>query len=196
MSKWYFSFQQRWFWGTIGLLAGGLLGFLLSEGLHRRSDKDFKVSSPSTVGPESSNALPSRRLELMERSGTQTWGLDRKEIEWASTQAENIFNTESARSTRREDDWSSEIVQKVLKQYVQPVGFPSGGFEIASIPSGSILEKRGFKQGDIIRSVNGKPVRSRMDLLTHFESLRFGDESVLRMVLDRAGELLIVEFRD
>jgi len=198
MSKRYF-FQQRWFWGTAGLLAGLLLGFVLSEVAYRQADNAFKGASPSTVKSEPSKSLTSKGLVMREQEDRQTWGLDREEIEWAKTQSQTFLDTDFAPSSPRGNDLSharTQIVRQVLHPYVRPVGYPSGGFEIDSVPSGSILDKRGFKLGDIIRSVNGEPVRSRADLLMHFQALRTGDESTLRIVLDRAGELMIVEYRE
>ena len=60
------------------------------------------------------------------------------------------------------------------------------GFKLAAIPKGSIYEELGIQSGDIVRTVNGKPVD-----FGALQLLKPG--AVLRVELDRNGQLYALE---
>ena len=49
------------------------------------------------------------------------------------------------------------------------------GAVIMSVEPGSVAEKIGLKQGDVVLEFNGKPVKSKNDLGTAMESVKWGD---------------------
>lgn len=60
------------------------------------------------------------------------------------------------------------------------------GFKLAAIPKGSIYEELGIQSGDIVRTVNGKPV--------DFGALQLVKPgAVLRVELERNGQLYALE---
>jgi general secretion pathway protein C len=60
------------------------------------------------------------------------------------------------------------------------------GFKLAAIPKGSIYEELGIQSGDILRTVNGKPVD-----LGALQLVKPG--AVLRVELERNGQLFALE---
>lgn len=60
------------------------------------------------------------------------------------------------------------------------------GFRIRKIPCKSPLREAGFKPGDVIRSVNGREIRSTGAAVKAYRALRRGDTLVVRLRRDKA----------
>ncbi len=62
---------------------------------------------------------------------------------------------------------------------------PGGGVAVQQAPPGSLLEKLGMQDGDVIRSLNGVPVNSQADLMRLYQ--QFGQVGQVRIDGLRAG---------
>ena len=69
---------------------------------------------------------------------------------------------------------------------------PGGGVAIQQAPPGSLLEKLGLQDGDVIRSLNGVPVNSQADLMRLYQ--QFGQVGAVRIDGLRAGTPLVRDY--
>lgn len=68
-----------------------------------------------------------------------------------------------------------------------------GGVRIDSAPTGSLPQKLGLMEGDIIKSLNGQPVNSAGDLARLYG--QFGTLSSLRADVMRGGQMLVMNLQ-
>ena len=68
-----------------------------------------------------------------------------------------------------------------------------GGVRIDSAPTGSLPQKLGLTEGDVIRSLNGQPVNSAGDLARMYG--QFGTLSSLRAEVQRGGQLVVMNLQ-
>ena len=61
---------------------------------------------------------------------------------------------------------------------------PGAGFKLSSMEKGSVYEKLGLKQGDIIKSYNGKPVNSVQESMEMYNQLKTANQAELEIVRD------------
>ena len=93
-----------------------------------------------------------------------------------------------------EVDWAKANLQKILNQDFQVTPHGSGGLKITSVRAGSIGSARGIVAGDIVKSINGRPLKSMADLKTLMTGSR-GRSSNLSLTLERAGKSMVIEYR-
>ena len=67
------------------------------------------------------------------------------------------------------------------------------GFQVSNIKSDSILKTMGFKEGDIIRSVNGQEIRTAEDVMALYNTLK--DSSFFGIGLVRNGQPTTLNFK-
>ncbi|MCF8061055.1 MAG: PDZ domain-containing protein [Deltaproteobacteria bacterium] len=67
------------------------------------------------------------------------------------------------------------------------------GFQVSNIKSDSILKTMGFKEGDIIRSVNGQEIRTAEDVMRLYNTLK--DSSFFGIGLVRNGQPTTLNFK-
>lgn len=67
------------------------------------------------------------------------------------------------------------------------------GFRVKKIRCGSVLHQAGFRNGDVITSVNGKPVTSIPQALSAYRKLR--RKRILNVELNRKGEARKLRYR-
>ncbi|MDX2219871.1 MAG: type II secretion system protein N [Burkholderiales bacterium] len=78
--------------------------------------------------------------------------------------------------------------------YTGRIGTGSGGgVRIDSAPTGSLPQKLGLMEGDVIRSLNGQPVNSAGDLARLYG--QFGTLSNLRADVMRGGQLMVMNLQ-
>jgi len=70
------------------------------------------------------------------------------------------------------------------------------GFRIRKIPCKSPLREAGFRPGDVIRSVNGREIRSTGAAVKAYRALRRGDTLVVRVRRDKAWREQVYEVVD
>ncbi len=68
-----------------------------------------------------------------------------------------------------------------------------GGVRIDSAPTGSLPQKLGLAEGDVIRSLNGQPVNSAGDLARLYG--QFGTLSSLRAEILRGGQIVVMNLQ-
>jgi hypothetical protein len=105
----------------------------------------------------------------------------------ASTDAREIWGIDAG-----ELDWAAQNSPQVLNQDAQISPCAGGGMRIDTLNSGSMAAARGLKPGDILREVNGRPLRSLGDLQSVFSD---PPKSVLQLTLERAGKPIVLEYR-
>jgi len=70
---------------------------------------------------------------------------------------------------------------------------PSGGVRMEQAPPGSLSDRLGFKEGDIIRQVNGQPVNSPGDLARVYQ--QFGNLNQIRAEVMRGGSPIMLTYQ-
>lgn len=132
------------------------------------------------------------------------WGLEEKEIEWAT--AAGALKVVGVRPGSRPGAQGREAADLIWMNQMRWLLFEdpaaelasidppqTPGFEIAQIIPGSLMETLGLRPGDIVLSVNDRVVYPRSDLENVLKSQSKGVGRKLRIVLDRAGELIFYE---
>ena len=95
------------------------------------------------------------------RSGTNNYSLSRKELDDALRDPHQL-------------------------NYLGQIGAPaSGGVRMDAAPPGSLAQKLGLRQGDVIRKVNGQPVASPGDLARLYQ--QFGTLSLIQAEVQRGS---------
>jgi serine protease Do len=89
--------------------------------------------------------------------------------------------------------WLGVTVQPVTKQLAESFDLPSDeGALIASVQEGSPADKAGLQAGDVILSVDGKPLTDSASLSRHIAGMQPGARAVLGIVRDGAQRKLTV----
>lgn len=70
-------------------------------------------------------------------------------------------------------------------------GIACDGFIINKITPGSLLEKRGLKQGDIIKSINGKPIKTTAEAKKMLKDPTIRSSNTITVEIERAGKSII-----
>jgi general secretion pathway protein C len=70
---------------------------------------------------------------------------------------------------------------------------PSGGVRLDQAPGGSLPDKLGLKEGDVIKNVNGQPVNSPGDLARVYQ--QFGTLTQIRAEILRGGTPLLLTYQ-
>ncbi len=91
-----------------------------------------------------------------------------------------------------ESEWLNQNFEAALGQ-CQYRPSAAGGLEITYIEEGSVGTLRGLKQGDVIRSINGTPIKSIEDLRKI--QGKSGRATTMNLVLDRAGAPYTIVYR-
>jgi general secretion pathway protein C len=69
---------------------------------------------------------------------------------------------------------------------------PGGGVGVQDVPQGSLFEKLGLQQGDVVRALNGVPVNSQADLMRLYQ--QFSQVGQVRVDGTRAGAPLQLNY--
>ncbi len=69
---------------------------------------------------------------------------------------------------------------------------PNGGVSVEGAPPGSLIEKLGLQEGDVVRSLNGVPVNSEADLMRLYQ--HFGQAGQVRVDGERGGQPLQLNY--
>ncbi|HVK54375.1 MAG TPA: DegQ family serine endoprotease [Burkholderiales bacterium] len=76
--------------------------------------------------------------------------------------------------------WLGVVIQPVTKELAESFNLSKAeGALVASVEKGSPADKAGVEAGDVIMSVNGKPVATSADLPRHIAGIRPGAKAVL-----------------
>ena len=129
---------------------------------------DEERRPPSRLGEAYRPELYQSRL-LASTDAREIWGIDAGEMVWAAQNSPQILNQDAQ---------------------ISPCA--GGGMRIDTLNSGSMAAARGLKPGDILREVNGRPLRSLGDLQSVFSD---PPNSTLQLTLERAGRRVVLEYR-
>jgi hypothetical protein len=131
-------------------------------------------SSSSPTGPTVSPASDYRKFKsnlLIATGDRSVWAIDQEEIEYVQRNQDTILN--------------NEVTLSFL---------PTGGVKIDSIKEDSIIKARGFQQGDIIKTINGRQVTAENAKDLPNDPV-IKDARTITVVFDRWGKQKIIEFR-
>jgi general secretion pathway protein C len=106
-----------------------------------------------------------------------------------------IRQGESIAVNRSEVEESLTNVHQLLSQARVRPHFSGGkpdGLAIASIKRGSIFEKLGLKNGDIVKGLDGNDIKSPDDVLQMYKKLTLGSEVAIE--IERAGEKQTINY--
>jgi type II secretory pathway component PulC len=86
------------------------------------------------------------------------------------------------------------IFCSVIALPLQAASPPPGqsGFKMVSIDKGSIFEKLGLKEGDIIKNYNGKEIKTPEDAKAVFEDLKTAKK--VKLTVERNGKTQIFHY--
>lgn len=86
------------------------------------------------------------------------------------------------------DEALTDVGQLLSQARIQPFFFggKSSGFIISRIKKGSIFQKMGMQNGDIIQGVNGQPIKSPDELMELYSGLKAG--SAIDLSIKRRGK--------
>jgi general secretion pathway protein C len=108
---------------------------------------------------------------------------------------EPIREGESITVKRSEVERSLENVHQLLSQARVRPHFSEGkpdGLAITHIKGGSIFSKLGLKNGDIVKGLDGKEIKSPDDVFQMYEKLTVGSEVAIE--IEREGEEQIINY--
>ncbi|OHB77241.1 MAG: hypothetical protein A2Z34_05020 [Planctomycetes bacterium RBG_16_59_8] len=95
----------------------------------------------------------------------------------------------------QERDWIIQNQERVLSEEITLLPYAGGGVKIDAINGQSVVAARGFMPGDVVKSVNGKPVNSVEDGRRLSKDPTIRNAPMLSIVVDRAGQLVTVEYK-
>lgn len=114
------------------------------------------------------------RPDAIVRTGTRAWLLDRQLVAWYARHPNEI----------------SRIVY--VRRHREPDGSTSG-YRLMGIGCGSELHLAGLRNGDVLRTVNGRPVRSLPEALLAYFALRSARTLEIE-VLRTTGEVEVLTY--
>jgi general secretion pathway protein C len=179
--------------GTV--VIGGELDYAVIEEKDKRKQGLFRVGD-EVAGAEISRIMRGKvvlsvdgrdEILIMEESGAK--GADR-ELAAAVPAAKSSINV-----TKEEIDSALEDMSKILTQARVRPYFSEGeadGFMISRIKQGSIFQKMGIRNGDIIQGVNSEPIKSPDDMLELYKGLKSGSQITLN--IKRRGKEETLEY--
>ncbi|MEA3470758.1 MAG: PDZ domain-containing protein, partial [Thermodesulfobacteriota bacterium] len=113
---------------------------------------------------------------IMEEAGARDTGRE--------TIASAPVTKSSIHVKKEEIDSALEDMSKILTQARVRPYFSQGeadGFMISRIKRGSIFQKMGMRNGDIIQGVNNEPIKSPDDMLELYKGLKSGSQITLNI---------------
>lgn len=126
--------------------------------------------TPAPPSPWERGKYASRKVEARSNENMETWDVDRKEVEWAAA------------------NWESALNGVSLEPY------SGGGLKITALPQGTFAADRGFKAGDVIRSVNNQQIDS-LAKLTEIVKGTSRNTPSMTVTVDRGGRPYTLTFQ-
>ena len=96
---------------------------------------------------------------------------------------------------REEVQKASENIQELMRQVRIRPHFEQGkpaGLMLSGVQPGSLFTQMGLQSGDVLRSIDGNPIRSMNDVLKLYEQLGTADE--LEIEVKRGGGRLSIQY--
>lgn len=181
--------------GTI--VRGGTLDYAVIEEKDKRKQGLFRVGD-AVAGAEISRIMRGKvvlsvegrdEILIMEEPSTKSNG-SRELAALTPPAAKSSINV-----AKEEIDSALEDMSKILTQARVRPYFSEGeadGFMISRIKKGSIFEKMGIRNGDIIQGVNNEPIKSPDDMLELYKGLKSGSQ--INLNIKRRGKEETLEY--
>jgi general secretion pathway protein C len=178
--------------GTI--VRGGDLDYAVIEEKDKRKQGLFRVGD-TVAGAEITRIMRGKvvltvegrdEILIMEESGAKGTGRDTM-VATATKSSVNVKKEEI-------DDALADMSKILTQARVRPY-FSEGeadGFMISRIKQGSIFQKMGIRNGDIIQGVNSEPIKSPDDMLELYKGLKSGSQITLN--IKRRGKEETLEY--
>ncbi len=148
-------------------------GAIFTDGTKEVPVRRDDAGGLATVGPGSIgkafDMAQSKTKKLQGTDSTESWSIDRDEIQWAMQNVESLLTG------------------------VQLSAYPGGGVKIDA--AGPVASQRGFMDGDVVRSVNGRGIRDRSDLINMASDPAIKNSMALTIMVERAGRPFTLDFR-
>lgn len=93
-----------------------------------------------------------------------------------------------------EMDWTEQNLERVLQE-VRLEPQQGGGILVAEIASGSIAASRGIEVGDVVKAIDGTPIRHLEDLHRALRASLDTRRHPLVVEIERAGSSRVIEYR-
>jgi general secretion pathway protein C len=179
--------------GTV--VRGGELDYAVIEEKDKRKQGLFRVGD-EVAGAKISRIMRSKvvlsvngrdEILIMEEPGAKSTG---RELAAATPATKSSINV-----TKEEIDGALEDMSKILTEARVRPYFSEGeadGFMISRIKNGSIFQKMGIRNGDIIQGVNSEPIKSPEDMLELYKGLKSGAQITLN--IKRRGKEETLEY--
>jgi general secretion pathway protein C len=153
----------------------------------RQSKIQGKYTVGSTIGDAKVVMISRTKVILSVKGKDQVLDLDSQwgGVDQQSAPQENALASDEPNWDERSSLGYAQVMLKVrLKPFIQ--GGNQEGFEVKSILGDSPLKAIGVQDGDIIKSVNGQPIDSDLDILLIHDAVKDGDPYAISVV--RAGK--------
>jgi len=164
-------------------------------------DRQDMVSVGSVVAGARVVSIAKDRVVLSVNGREETLLLGAEGTRPASRSSERATR-ESATSTyvvdRQTVQDSLDNLPSLLMQARAEMYFREGkpeGFQLSQIQKGSILKSVGFQDGDVIRSVNGKEIRSLEDAIALYQQIADRDSYTIGILRGEKAKTLHVKIR-
>jgi hypothetical protein len=111
------------------------------------------------------------------------------------TQAQQAAETceRNIRATTKDRGWT--WIKTALQVGNRDVSKNPSGFKMVSLEKGSVYEKLGLKQGDVIKTINGKPVNSPKDAMELTNLLKSADKVEIELVRDGSTQKMTYQIK-
>jgi general secretion pathway protein C len=140
------------------------------------------------LGAEGTRSASTRVDQATKESTTSTYVVDREK---ESTTSTYVVDRETVRENL--DNLPSLLTQARAELYFKE-GKPEG-FQLSQIQKGSILKSVGFQDGDVIRSVNGREIRSLEDAIALYQQLGDRDSYAIGILRGEKPKTLHVKIK-
>jgi len=127
----------------------------------------------------------------VEPTGPNTYGLNAADVQWALEHAGQVLQ-EAWGTVRPLVSFQEGLRFRIASPLADGV-LGAGGFQVHSP---KLAERAGLMAGDIVRSVNGRPVNGFPDLFRLYQEVKRNPQlSAVEVSLERQGQLLTKTYR-
>jgi general secretion pathway protein C len=169
---------------------------------------DEKIYRPGDKVPGGAEILriEPRRVVLLRNGVTEALHLKVKELEGRPEGLRSGGGSGGGAGIRRTGEHQRTVTRQALQRQLQNLpkllqqakAVPHTrngrqvGFRVVNIQKGSVFEQLGIQEGDVIQSVNSKPIRTPQEALSAYQSLKSAD--AFRVNVTREGRQVTLNY--
>jgi len=190
-----------------GVIASGNGGYALIS-VNNQAEEPFAVGQtitgnavlqavyPDRVVIRRNGALESLLLTGVENAPTQAPSLPPRPAAFKppGNSANVVQQTGNNRYTVERDQLAAQMRTPEFLREASVVPVNGGGFQVRRIQPGSIYEKLGLHSNDVIKSINGQPVRSAEDAIKLYQQLPSLNSVQMEIVRNGGPQTLYYQF--